>query len=903
MATDRQLSKRLNKNFKNYTPSGVYGVGFGDAVKNLVQQKKTTLDWDEFNFAKLYLVPPGLSDAEIRTHLGTVEKSIQQRVGVNKQAKDLIKVLQKLPDTSNHLKDQAWVAAAEAILSYAKPASGTCGASFDHMIWEKTLVEFLESEYGITEPQQTMLNDFANQLKKQRICVLEDFDVPADKIPQNIQSALAKTDRRTLVHLVGFHRLPENPTFEVINTNPVNISDIDKSSNKAAKLDAQGYSNALALIKKTVGNDEQQLHLLVIQNFIYLLKNALQTTAPARAVDLLEKLGLKRTDIPRLYLALIDSGDAQSKSSPWNTVINAIASGQLLAARMEANKLSVTGANDDKAADTLKALETQEKRVKELKEQFDQHIAASDFDAAHTTFTELTQTITDDESLLALGKNIPPGEVRSLSLALDSSGTSVEINWFSGSRSDTATKYRIIRKEGAAPTSISDGETVTEVTNKTQAVDKTPPIGAIAHYAVAATNGGRYSPIASTSITLAPPVSNVTVLAEETSLSLSWRAAPGTTAVEVQRSGPDGVTTTTVGPTEGIYFSKLKQNTTYTLSITAIYGEGQQERKSAPTRATGITRGKISPVKSLHKKLSSNDNGTSSVQLSWTAIPGYESAVYAFPTSDAPKYGDKLTLEKIVNYKVTGTPFKRGNQEGIAADLPSGVFTYAVVTFNETTAIAGANETIGLSHPLTTVEAKRYGDTTIVSWVWPDGIDEVSGRYSGPSGQGHTTISRTTYQQQGGLRLNTGRERTKITLRTITRNHQTSWESPEYTINLDSIAIDFVYSVSLKRGGFLKNRSLKQIKYVIESTSEDVNTSIEVVPVLSNQQYAPISLESPSITRLPTQTVEIRSVNGSRSRGELIVDTSGEAIPRTVALFAAPGHPPIRPKNPAELKV
>lgn len=575
--------------------------------------------------------------------------------------------------------------------------------------------------------------------------------------------------------------------------------------------ETSAIGKVLTAIKSTVGSD-QELSELVVVHFIEIGRQiARDIQLELQALnEFTERTGIDRADAVRILVHVIDGKGQEPGGYP--EVRTKVAEGALKAAR---RVYEVTFASTNKTESTeqkraLDALTAAEERVERLRTIARDAVAAGDVEAARRALGEALTICTDDPTLEEISRRLPPSAPLRLVATSVDDGQQVRLNWEPGFGDTSDVRYQVVRKIGAVPANNRDGVEVANALLEPTFVDTKPPVAAMLYYGVSATRGDGFSPASTASIQVLPPVRDVQISSDPSSVSLRWTAPAGARAVEVVQVAPDGTTRRVpIGMQSGATSSGLTMGATYTYLITAVYtGPDGAELKSETVRKTAVPRGEAGVVASFSLADRTGGNSTPEVEATWPAIAGYPVEVWHFAQRPAWPLRSRVPMADIRSRgtQLAGRETGGGSLQGVRGPAGTGLRYYVAITRDGDEALVGQVQPFGICPPVSDVVPERFNDEVRLRWIWPGPDYDVLVRWSGASGSGERTVARSDYLKEG-CRIHIGTGGAVFTLSTIAGEADGQWASTETTVEVLPAAAVVRWEIEFHRRLFLAPRS------------------------------------------------------------------------------------------------
>jgi len=132
---------------------------------------------------------------------------------------------------------------------------------------------------------------------------------------------------------------------------------------------------------------------------------------------------------------------------------------------------------------------------------------------------------------------MPPAAPTRFVSSVSEDARKVKLSWEPGFGSTEDVVYQIIRKTGSAPQNNNDGMSLGEAIEATAFDDVTPPVAVRVFYGVSASRGGGSSPVSVAEVIALPPVTNVVVSSDPSSVSLRWTTRRGVDPAPARHAG------------------------------------------------------------------------------------------------------------------------------------------------------------------------------------------------------------------------------------------------------------------------------------------------------------------------------------------------------------------------------
>lgn len=642
------------------------------------------------------------------------------------------------------------------------------------------------------------------------LVLVEPARLPSGSNPGVLQSEFAKVSgyRTFLGILFPDGDPPKDFTiiegFECRGFPPLSDAVVDaaaSSLNKRGGLSAEAAKKIPTALKgaHSQGHDYS---ILVYRQLVEIARHNLQGGLIAAAVRSLTDLGLDRIEAGRIVLAL---GAGGTQTSPLAPVHEALEAGRLKEARKAFSAASAkrVANTEEEFAAAERALDDLEKHVEDYRTRGKAALGAGDLATATRLLRDAVALASDDEDLAALVSSLPPAPPGYLA-ATGTDGVSVKVSWSRSLSHDEGSpvSFVVTRKVGEAPTDHRDGEVVSIIPG-TEIVDPHPPIGRTIHYAVTAVRGSTYSTTLTTSAVVIPPVRGVKVNAEESSLTVSWKQQADAVSVEVTVTTSTGQVLRPRVAGDRATCDGLQTGQKHVIELVAVYpGDGGALVRSAPVVTTAVPQAELEPVKRIAVQPENNSDGRPSVKVSWRAVEGAVSQIWAFSGEPELTYGQRTTLDQLSaarGRRFEGTESLAGGQTRITGTIGGGVTFFVAVTLDGDgrSVLVGDADSVGICEPVSRAKMVRNGGEVVVSWDWPDTPVVVNATWTGRSSSGEMIVRKSDYEAEGGLRFRPGVSKCTITLTTAFPGNE-EWQSPPVVLEAAERADAVMYRVKWK---------------------------------------------------------------------------------------------------------
>ena len=347
----------------------------------------------------------------------------------------------------------------------------------------------------------------------------------------------------------------------------------------------------------------------------------------------------------------------------------------------------------------------------------------------------------------------------------------VVVTWTPSPELADRVHYRVIRGQDLAPASPAEGTPVLTRTGPHSAEDTEAPPGAELFYSVFAGRGGEaWSPPAVTPpVMFTPDVTDMSVMAAETSIAVTWRAHPGTDRVLVVRDEDRAPRALDDGtPVEAVLtgFSDtgLRTGIEYCYRIVAAYrAPGGRYRLSPGVVERAVPEPQLEAVTDLD--IAGPAEGARAVMARWTP-PAYGQVRLALGSKPPPwPPGTVLRPGETARLRISSGVPRRGRdgRETIEVRLRPGRHYLLALTVGRNVSVVGRATEVQLAEPVRELTAHRMHDDVRLGWVWPGGATDALVRWPG----GEHRCSRRVYDDEGGAVVTVGPTEVAIEVRAL----------------------------------------------------------------------------------------------------------------------------------------
>jgi len=784
-----------------------------------------------FDLAFLYQIGPGMADADIASRLNAVKvcwnnEAVKSRDPKRKAAAAFVRQLHDLLEGRNpDFTTQKWWAESIAQKQRAKlgvitqlaeilktsPYAGLKCITADRLASVAANDAAFSSLDG---------NDLAAAAEGAGLTVVEPVDIPTDPGIANYSALIAKLNEATdptIVHAVFFDDVPAS--YSILGRGEdgrpflldADARRLDATTTAAARdANNKGYGpevTARGKVLDALANAAAKgvdLDALVVYHLADEAKQRSQGGLLQIAYQYLLSIGLEGTDAARIVLSLDTAAEAKNVVTA-DEVRALLADGALREAETALVKFQSKAADEAKAeVEQLRtALNDQRTKVEQLRAAAAVATGNNDIPGARAKLLEAVRLDRENEGLARDLASLPPESPTNVAAVVqpadDPALIQVRVSWQAGLGSDDSTRYRVVRKLGAAPKNVDDGTLIGETTT-VSVVDEHPALIDEAHYAVFATRGKAYSLPSAASNTVVPGVGRLTLSTTPTGVAGHWVNPANASEITVVQTGPDGVRSKIPLSSPASFVSDgLTQGARYRYEVTAHYRSRTGAAvASEPAVKDAIPRTEAQPVRFLTVKPMVTKDSVCRIEAQWSRQPAHEVQLWCFPQPPVWSYGTRLSVDALSGNgrQLQGHGADKSAVSTLVAEVPSGLMHYAAVTIDGDDRIIGQVDQLGICEPVGNPRVERFGEEAVLSWDWPAADYSVRAVWSGPSTSGEATISKTRYESAGGMRIRVGSGRSEIRLATFIDHADGQWQSPIRTVTVEAPSATVRYQIA-----------------------------------------------------------------------------------------------------------
>ena len=726
-------------------------------------------------------------------------------------------------------------------------------------------------------------SDLAAALAKQGVEVCPDFEIPKVALHPAVRNATEFPEFRTIVDVVLRPEQPGDMTVidELKFGNPerrLDPADVAAAKQRLQQQEAQVEERARQAAQNALGaltelKTAAELHALTLAAIADATEELLRRGLPRVAVRAeIIKRGVRPIDASRLVAKLSASTQAQSLAD----VADLLAEGDLGEARRLLDFLEPQPGEDTAEWNQAKVkVVGAEARKSKLVADYEVAFKKRDFAAAARALSDALQVDTQDDGLRGKRDLLPPAPPANLSMRVD--GRAMEIAW--SADGGELIRYSVVRTHSTVPSNHTDGDVLASELSQPRFRDDKAPIGTLVRYSVFATrDGSSFSdPATATSVVLPAPF-DFAASPGTTDVSLSWATPPEAAGVVVTETAPSGDRKEHRPATPGqLAVGGLTTGTKYRFSAKAIYLlAGGERRESATIELDATPRGSIRPVDDLRVEAAPSGH-----RARWSSVVGYTVELWALPITAHVTPTTRIASAELSNLsgrRLTLRPGSGAAGETVREfDALSDVSLLVPITLDGDGGLVGAPQVAGSAPSVQKPTAERFGDELRLSWEWPTGDYMVEVGWQVGSNRNTRRVSRTSYNDGGGVRLPASEVSGEVTLATVVRAGSQEWVSAPISVPVSGVAPAIKYLLSVKRSKFGGKAS---VAVTVESTQ--FRGKAELLTVLKEAKFMPNAASDGTI-------LDRRLVDLASGRSSFSLDLGKVVTPFWVRLFPDSG--------------
>jgi hypothetical protein len=849
-----------------------------DALRELKTDEKAVAP-DAINLAEFYDMGPDLTDANIAQRISDVENAIKQAPKVksreNLQPLEFHElVLARNPEIR---KRKYWDTFAAATANRTGKQVQEFGKSVEEEVspWDVVTIEHLrELATGSGIPATIPDAELAKAANDAGIAVVRPM--PASQAsPQVVKAllgAMSGTTRRSLISVI-FLDAAEPASFSVLDgftsPTPALRLSLQAVANSVSRADRMGDSNEVPALQtvlthlRTAATSDAMLQDLVTAYFVE-LGRFFHSNYPLKdkRLDAFVKTGLDRKDAARILQSFGSTGSSQEQT--WSGIQAFVADGALKEARRAYENLfaMLGGSTSPEQAKALQVLSGTEAKVDELRRKAQAAQTQGDLETTTKALNEALTLCSDDETLDAAARAMPPAAPARFAASLSEDARRVKLSWEPGFGSTEDVVYQVIRRTGAPPKNNNDGTPIGAGIKPPSFEDAKPPVAVRIFYGVSASRGGGSSPVSVAEVIALPPVTDVVVSSDPSSVSLRWTTPPEARTIEITQSAPDGSSTKLQpGAQSGTTSNGLRTGAKYTYLITAVYtGAAGETLKSSIVRVTGIPRGVPKAVVEIAISGQGAIGAKAEVAAEWMPVEGYLVEVWHYAQKPTWLGGTRLGMAEVRSQgtQLAGRGITSGARQGVQGVTDQGLRHYVAITRDGEFGLVGAVQQFGSAPPVQNIRAERFGDEVVLSWDWPGPEYAVRVRWNG----GERTIAMNEYQSQGGCRVAVGASGGTFMVASAAGEGASLWVSPEATITVEGSARAINYDVA-----FITKIFGPPSSATLRFTFAESQAPVDVVVIVHYSKFMPFDSTQGSEIKRATVSAALPQIDVTLPRG------------------------------------
>ncbi|MBB5872972.1 hypothetical protein F4553_006406 [Allocatelliglobosispora scoriae] len=467
-------------------------------------------------------------------------------------------------------------------------------------------------------------------------------------------------------------------------------------------------------------------------------------------------LGMTKQDAD-LLVSSLPAGTAPV--SPATRLRELLAEGRLRTAQQQ---LASIPAGDGEADELRRLLADADGKVVALLAEADRALAGAAEADAERALRQALALATDDDEITARIRRLPPPPPRDLRVTTEAD---TSLRWSPPLTGIGGLRYRVVRALDRPPASPQDGVLVGE-TAETTVVDPGALVARRFGYAVFAAGEAQvWSRAAETTVTVIPPVRDVTVKATQSQVVVSWQVHPAVVSVRVRRTSGRPPSSATEGypikaSTASFTDTDITERVEYYYSLVAVYHDERLGEVAAEmVLVSAAPRLTARAVENLVVEPIEGSGAQHRVRISWTPQPSVDVRIRRSDAVPSWQVGTELPVTAVGAFgtEVAGAVVTTDNRCVLETEVPAGFHVYVPFAIGGNGAVVGRHVAQGLAAPMRQLRAERLGDRVVLSWVWPDGVGIAEVTWQADGGAQQTTrITRNQYFAESGCRLDVG---------------------------------------------------------------------------------------------------------------------------------------------------
>ena len=656
-----------------------------------------------------------------------------------------------------------------------------------------------------------------------RVRVVTPLEEPRVRFQQGaVRQKLAGSSFNTLVDaILGVgstadlerpdHRMPES--FAIIDgfrprggsrarIDLARAREVRDYASKAPTADASAVSGAVRAVLEGV-DTEQELQEALLASVIDYARQLAVGAPRLQVVAALVKAHVDKEDAARIVLHVSESTSSVPVDSV-DTVRAHLHAHELVAAREVWTRMTQAEADlgGEDAQRVLRVLTAEEDSFAQAMEVV-YRCRDVDVTAARDALRRAMDICSDAEEPQRLLDSLPPSSPRDVRAGEESTGA-VVLSWSEPAEYGGEVTYRVVRREDRAPIGPQDGVVVAEDVSALTVVDSAPVSGRTLYYGVIAVTQGRCSAPETVETLVLPAPASPHIRVSETGAEVAWdlpRAALSTEAWLVGSDGRSHQVETTSRST--LVLSGLEAGERYVLRLRGVYSLPDGPRRTGNPLEVEVTpHGELLPVVDLAAHLEDGaSGGRVPAVFTWSAVPGAEVRLYLSRSGFGTEPGTWVALDRIEarGERILGAASGDVAHGQLTASLRVGAHRVLAVVVDGDMALCGNEVGLAATPSITGLHLDRLGQTSRLSWVWPDGEYVVRIRWSTPDRQAEREVRRGQYDDEGGVVLPIGDEGGQVAVSLVPVGLTGSVEGTVQTLSVPRAPGRIAYHVAWRR--------------------------------------------------------------------------------------------------------
>ncbi|WP_436525437.1 hypothetical protein [Actinoplanes sp. HUAS TT8] len=596
------------------------------------------------------------------------------------------------------------------------------------------------------------------------------------------------------------------------------------------------------------------------------------------------RLGLQREEAEDFALAVLNRGAITPvQRDVAGEIDELLGLGALRAA--ERLLLSLPANQDDGVRERVRAAA---QRVDDLAARAQREIAADRAEEAAELLTAAVREAADDTDLAGRLRMLAPPSVPAVR-AGTAAGDRVAISWTPSPARTGGLTYQVVRTRQRPAGSARDGEVIGR-TDGNELADTKAPAGDDLHYTVFATRSeGVWSPGATAGpVSLLPEVTDVSAVADESSVRVTWTSRGDATGFTVLRE--PGATPVRAGR-GGFADEELTPGVEYRYLIRVNY-----PAPSAGVTVTATPQAAPTEVPDLAvEPLPGQDPGR--LRLAWTLPASGDVTLRSAAHRPRWSRGTEVSGAELASYgkEVLGRRDPAANRRAaLVLPMPAGRIFVTAFSVGGGRAIVGPTVAVTNIGAVTDLRARRVGPVVRLSWAWPEDVSLVRVRWwpedGSPERAEQLDCWLRSYRDDGGLQITTGVRAVRISVATVSRDGEGETTGRPVGVRVGGSGVPVNYRFT-QAGVFRKTTRL-------ELSADQECPLPDLVVVQSPGRVVPLRPDQGTpVARIPAQRLEpgrpltvevpVQSARGPYRLGCFVDDHTGGAS--DVVLKGIPG--------------